>query len=189
MRVIAGLAHGRRIATPRGLTTRPATARVRASIFSRLAARIDLGGLRVLDLFAGSGSLGLEALSRGAAYATFVDSSRMAAAVIAKNLEALGLAARGRVLAIEIRRAMSELAAAGERFDLVFVDAPFKHDASAEIVALLDQLWLVAPQGWTVVRQFHRAPALAPAGFESVSTATLGDHRIALYRRLQEPPK
>ena len=67
MRVIAGEAHGRRLRAPRGLVTRPATARVRASIFSRLAARTDLNGARVLDLFAGSGSLGLEALSRGAA--------------------------------------------------------------------------------------------------------------------------
>src|SRR5512135_288667 len=90
MRVIAGYAHGRRISAPRGLETRPATARVRASIFSRLSARFDLSGAQVLDLYAGSGSLGLEALSRGAVRATFVDSARAAAAVIAKNLAVFG---------------------------------------------------------------------------------------------------
>src|SRR5579883_2219794 len=98
MRVIAGQARGRRMAAPRGLATRPATARVRQSIFSRLQVRMALEGARVLDLYAGSGSLGIEALSRGAASAVFVDSSRAAAAAISDNLERLGLAPRGRVL-------------------------------------------------------------------------------------------
>src|ERR1700692_1092226 len=101
MRVIAGHAHGRRISAPRGFETRPATARVRASIFSRIAARFDLTGARVLDLFAGSGSLGLEALSRGAAGAVFVDSSRVAAATIAKNLAAFGLTAAARIVTLD----------------------------------------------------------------------------------------
>ncbi|MGH7988553.1 MAG: 16S rRNA (guanine(966)-N(2))-methyltransferase RsmD [Candidatus Binataceae bacterium] len=188
MRVIAGQAHGRRIAAPRGLTTRPATARVRSSIFSRLAARCDLEGMRVLDLFAGSGSLGLEALSRGAAHVTFVDSSRAAAQVIAANLRLLGPTARGRIISAEVWRALRQLGADGERFDLVFVDAPFKMDLSAGILTLLDQSGLAASRSWVVVRQFHRAPTLTAAGFEPVNIATLGDHRIALYRR-QETPK
>jgi 16S rRNA (guanine(966)-N(2))-methyltransferase RsmD len=124
LRVIAGEAHGRKLRAPRGLLTRPATARVRASIFSRLAARVNLAGARVLDIFAGSGSLGFEALSRGAASVVFVDSSRAAAAVIARNLNELGLAARARILVLDFHRALAELAAAGEPFDLVFVDAP-----------------------------------------------------------------
>ena len=189
VRVISGEAHGRRISAPRGLVTRPATARVRASIFSRLASRFELEGAHVLDLFAGSGSLGLEALSRGAAHATFVDSSRTATTAIARNLRATGLDSRARVLALEVKRALSELAAAGERFDLVFVDAPYRDDSSAAVLAILADSRLVTLEGWTVVRQFHRAPALAPAGFECVSVANLGDHRIALYRRLEQPPK
>src|SRR5271154_1459415 len=135
MRVIAGNAHGRRISAPRGLETRPATARVRSSIFSRLAARFDLSGARVLDLYAGSGSLGLEALSRGAARVTFVDSSRTAAATIAKNLCVFGFADAARMITADVMRALTDLGAARESFDLVFVDAPYANDLSAEVLA------------------------------------------------------
>lgn len=183
MRVISGSSHGRRLIAPRGLNTRPATARVRASIFSRLASRHPISESRVLDLFAGSGSLGLEALSRGAAAAVFVDSSRAATAVIARNLRQLGLEARSRVVLAEVRAALAELARAGERFDLVFVDPPFAQDSSAEVLAKLARLDLINPHGIVTVRQFHRAPQLEVAELERINLATVGDHRIALYRR------
>lgn len=183
MRVIAGEAHGRRLRAPRGLLTRPATARVRASIFSRIASRLSLEGAHVLDIFAGSGSLGFEALSRGAAAVVFIDSSRAAAGTIARNLSELKLAARARILQLDFRRALAQLAALRERFDLVFVDAPYARDSSGEVLAMLTELDLIAPEGYVVVRQFHRAPAPEPAGLECVNVATLGDHRIALYRR------
>ncbi len=189
MRVIAGHAHGRRISAPRGLETRPATARIRSSIFSRIDARFDLTGARVLDLFAGSGSLGLEALSRGAAHVTFVDSSRAAAAAIAKNLGIFGFANAARMLTADVMRALADLGAARERFDLAFVDAPYANDLSAAVLAALVEKELIVPHGWVVVRQAGRAPALAPAGLERVNEATLGDHRIALYRRFEQPPK
>ena len=137
MRVIAGEAHGRRLRAPRGLVTRPATARVRASIFSRLAARTDLNGARVLDLFAGSGSLGLEALSRGASRAVFVDSSRAAATAIRDNLRVLGLEERAEVIVAGVERAIAALGARGECFDLVFVDAPYRDDTSAAVLRAL----------------------------------------------------
>jgi len=189
MRVIAGHAHGRRIAAPRGLETRPATARVRSSIFSRINARFDLSGARVLDLYAGSGSLGLEALSRGAAHVTFVDSSRAAAAAIAKNLSVFGFAEAARMLTDDVMRALADLGAARERFDLAFVDAPYADDRSAAVLAELVEKTLIVPRGWIVVRQAGRAAVLAPAGLDRVNEATLGDHRIALYRRFQQPPK
>jgi 16S rRNA (guanine966-N2)-methyltransferase len=189
MRVIAGNAHGRRISAPRGLETRPATARVRSSIFSRLDARFDLTGARVLDLFAGSGSLGLEALSRGAAHVTFVDSSRAAAATIMKNLKVFGLIDAARVLTADVMRTLTDLGAARARFDLVFVDAPYANDLSAAVLAAVVEMELVIPRGWIVVRQAGRAPAIAPAGLERVNEATLGDHRIALYRRFDKAPK
>jgi len=183
LRLIGGDAHGRRLKAPQGLKTRPATARVRASIFSRLAARCELDGARVLDLFAGSGSLGLEALSRGAALAVFVDSSRAATATIAHNLDQLGLAARARILPFDFRRAITELAAANECFDFIFVDSPYVRDMSAAVLALIVQTDLIARDGYVVVRQFHRAPRPQPQALECVSLATIGDHRIALYRR------
>ena len=182
MRVIAGEAHGRRMRAPRGLQTRPATARVRASIFSRLAARIDFEEVRVLDLFAGSGSLGLEALSRGAGWAVFVDSSRAAISAIRDNLNALGLATRAEVIVADVERALAALAARGERFDLVFVDAPYRKDVSAPVLAALESRTLLGAGACVVVRQARRAPEINPTGLEEINRATLGDHRIALYR-------
>jgi len=190
MRIIAGHAHGRRLKAPRGLHTRPTSARARESIFSRLAVRLDLDGVRVLDIFAGSGSLGLESLSRGAAHVTFVDSSREAAAAIRANLAQLELSERGRIVVAEVHRALGELGRSGETFDLIFVDAPFKNDISAEVLALLGELNLVAPGGWVVIEQSKRAPAAPPApeAHERALVATLGDHRIAFYRRPNPAP-
>jgi 16S rRNA (guanine966-N2)-methyltransferase len=183
MRVIAGEARGRRMVAPRGLVTRPATARVRQSIFSRLAARMSLDGARVLDLYAGSGSLGIEALSRGAATVTFVDSARSAAGAIERNLETLGLRARGELMVAEAGRALDTLATRGERFDLVFVDAPYADDRSAEMLTRVVALDVLAAGGWVVVRQAGRAAQPASAGLEQVTTSTMGDHRITLYWR------
>jgi 16S rRNA (guanine966-N2)-methyltransferase len=190
MRIIAGEAHGRRLKAPRGLHTRPTSARARESIFSRLAVRMDLTGVRVLDIFAGSGSLGIESLSRGAAFVNFIDSSRDAAAAIRANLAELGLADRARVLVSDVRRALGELGASHEAFDLVFVDAPFKDDMSAEVLTLLAGFDLVAPGGWIVVEQSKRAPDApeAPRDHERVLVATIGDHRIAFYRRPSAAP-
>jgi 16S rRNA (guanine966-N2)-methyltransferase len=190
MRIIAGQAHGRRLKAPRGLHTRPTSARARESIFSRLAIRTEIEGARVLDIFAGSGSLGIESLSRGAAHVTFVDSSREAAIAIRANLAQLGFEDRARMLVADVRRALSDLAAARASFDLVFVDAPFKDDTSNQVLAQLGALGLVAENGWTVVEQSKRAPEApaAPEGFERVQVARLGDHRIAFYRRLEVAP-
>jgi len=182
MRVIAGEAHGRRLRAPRGLTTRPATARVRASIFSRLAARTEIAGARVLDLFAGSGSLGLEALSRGAARAVFVDSSRAAAGAIRGNLRVLGLEARAEVVAGSVERAIAALAARGAHFDLVFIDAPYRDDTSAAVLEAIVGRGLLGEDAYVAVRQAVRAPEISPAGLEAINVATLGDHRIVLYR-------
>lgn len=142
-------------------------------------------GVRVLDIFAGSGSLGCEALSRGAGSATFVDSSRAAVKTIEMNLDALGVADRARILAIDVYRAMDELAARNEQFDLIFVDAPYKNDLSNEVVERIGRLGLLAPDGWIVVGQSKRAPAApeAPEGLTRPNVVTLGDHRIAFYRR------
>jgi len=184
VRVIGGQERGRRLSAPRGRDTRPATARVRASIFSRLASRNAIAGARVLDIFAGSGSLGLEALSRGAKHAVFVDRAREATGAISLNLTQLRLAGRARIITADFRRALAELAEAGEYFGLVFVDAPFGADSTAEVLALIAHLGLLAPDGLLVTRQFHRAPAPVAAALAFINVAKIGDHRIALYRRL-----
>lgn len=190
MRVIAGQAHGRRLKAPRGLITRPTSARARESIFSRLQVRIDFAGIRVLDIFAGSGSLSCEALSRGAAHATMIDSSRAASAAIASNLAALGLGERARIVVADVFRALDDLGAAGASFDLIFIDAPFKNDLSGAVLERIAIHRLAASGGWIVVGQSKRAAAApeAPAGLERTNIANLGDHRIAFYRRPDAAP-
>jgi 16S rRNA (guanine(966)-N(2))-methyltransferase RsmD len=148
-----------------------------------LASRNAIVGARVLDLFAGSGSLGLEALSRGAQHVVFVDQARAAAAAIRHNLSRLRLSSRGRVIVADFRRALAELAREDESFGLAFVDAPFKADSTAEVLALIAHLRLLAPDGLVVTRQFHRSPAAVMATMECINLAKIGDHRIALYRR------
>jgi len=185
MKVISGQAHGHRLKAPHGMATRPTSARVRESIFSRLAARLDLTSLTVLDLFAGSGALGIEALSRGAKAAIFVDSSRAAASAIRGNLEALGFASRGRLLVADARRALAGLASEGIEFDLVMCDPPYERGLSADILVRLCDLALLARGGWVVLELSRREPVPEESRLERVSVATLGDHRIALYRQAE----
>ncbi|MFL5867587.1 MAG: 16S rRNA (guanine(966)-N(2))-methyltransferase RsmD, partial [Thermoleophilaceae bacterium] len=117
MRVVAGAFKGRRLQAPRGTRTRPTADRVREALFSLLG---DVSGARVLDLYAGSGALGIEALSRGAASATFVERDQRAAATLRRNLESVGAEA-------EVRRqdALRFLASVTGPYDLVFLDPPY----------------------------------------------------------------
>ncbi|HXO53596.1 MAG TPA: 16S rRNA (guanine(966)-N(2))-methyltransferase RsmD, partial [Mycobacterium sp.] len=134
-RIVAGAFGGRRIAVPR-TGTRPTTDRVRESLFNVLASRIDIAGASVLDLYAGSGALGLEALSRGAASAVFVESDHRAAVVIAKNIDSLG--AQGATLR---RGSVAAVLAGGAQrpVDLVLADAPYDVD-DTEIAQMLTAL-------------------------------------------------
>ena len=136
--------------------------------------------MRVLDLYAGSGSLGIEALSRGAASAVMVEASAPAVATLRRNLEALGLTDRVRVVRHDVMAALEQLAAGAERFDLVFVDAPYAADRSEAVLAQLLRLGLLAIPAWVVVRQSARTGSLAAPGLESASVASLGGHRIAV---------
>lgn len=120
MRIITGTARGRRLETLAGEETRPTAERVKEALFSVL--QFELEGRRVLDLFAGSGQIGLEALSRGASFCVFVDSNPAAAQVVRRNLEQTGLAERGQVLCQD---AGAYLARCTEKFDIVFLDPPY----------------------------------------------------------------
>jgi 16S rRNA (guanine966-N2)-methyltransferase len=185
MRVIGGQQRGRKLRAPHGMATRPVTARVRESIFSRLASRDAIAGVRVLDLFAGSGSFGLEALSRGASGVVFVDRARAATAVIQHNLSQFHLHDRAIIISADFKRALAGLGAAGQRFGLVFVDAPFDADSTAEVLALITTLGLLAPDGMVVTRQFHRTAAPMMTALECANVVKIGDHRIAFYRPVQ----
>lgn len=156
MRVIAGRLGGRRLAAPSGRGTRPTADRVREALFSSLADRIP--GATVLDLYAGSGALGIEALSRGAASATFVEADRRAAAVVARNLRDLGLDAPLHVTTAERFAA----APSGGPFDVVLCDPPYEVPLAAVHARLADlrAAGALAPGGLVVVERDRRDPGL-----------------------------
>lgn len=136
MRVTGGKERGRRLKVPKGQVLRPTAGRVKESLFNILTR--DLSGMKVLDLFAGTGNLSIEALSRGAAEAILVDSSTGAGKVIRENLRRLRLTARTKVWIIPVSRALRLLARRGESFDLIFLDPPYEHrlvENSLKIIA------------------------------------------------------
>lgn len=135
MRIIAGTARGRAIETPGGWGTRPTQDRVREALFSILQMRIE--GACVLDLFAGSGALGLEALSRGAAQAVFVDNSAECVRLVAKNADKLGFSERCVILRDDYRRALQRMPEGQPAFDIVFLDPPYRLGAVPAALELL----------------------------------------------------
>lgn len=174
MRVVAGLYRGRRLVAPAGRATRPTADRVREAVFSMLG---DLDGAVVLDLFAGSGALGLEALSRGAASATFVDSDARAVAAVRRNLESVGATAE-----VHRRDALAHLeAAGGAHFDLVFVDPPYS-SAGHLAEPLSERLPPALTPGALIVTESDKRAPLdlrMPLRRER----TYGDTRIAIHER------
>lgn len=152
-RIIAGSAGGIPIRTPPGGRTRPTTDRVKESVFSMLAA--DIPGSHVLDLYAGSGSLGIEALSRGAADAVFVDMDRTACGIIRMNLEKTRLAPKGEVVVMNAEGAVRLMAANRRRFGLVFADAPYLRDFVLKTLLMLDENDIMENNGMAVV-EHHR---------------------------------
>jgi 16S rRNA (guanine966-N2)-methyltransferase len=160
MRVVAGTARGRTLVAPPGARTRPTSDRVREAIFNALWSRDAVDGARVADLFAGSGALGVEALSRGAEHATFVDRDRAAREAIRRNVEACGVADRATIVATPVERWVDGLAA-GERFDLAFCDPPYAYDGWAALLAALPADLVVIesdgpvdpPAGWSLERE------------------------------------
>ena len=185
-RIIGGIAGGRRIAVPpRG--ARPTTDRVRESLFNIVAARRDLTGLAVLDLYAGSGALGLEALSRGAVSAVFVESDQRAATVIARNIEAVGLP--GATLR---RGAVAGVLAGGTAAaaDLVFADPPYATDTAevdAALAALSEHGWVHPGSVAVVERAAGSAPLTWPAGWSVWPARVYGDTRLEFAERPERP--
>ena len=179
MRIIAGEWRGRPIEAPPGQSTRPTADRVRETLFSMLASR--LGGfddLRVADLFAGSGALGLEALSRGAAHATFVESDSKAAALIKRNSEKLGAADRVRILG------SSALALPHcDPFDLILADPPYGSSSGTSAVQAVTNAGWLTSGGWMSV-ETSRKEAVDPCGLMIEASREVGQARLTLLRRL-----
>ena len=156
-RIISGTARGRRLRTPRGELTRPTTDRVREALFSALESALgSLAGLRFLDLYAGSGAVGLEAMSRGAGVATLVESDRRTARLVQANADALGLPAE--VVALPVRRAVAQPPRAP--YDVAFLDPPYalpSADVEQVLATLVASGWL-APGAVLVLERSARDP-------------------------------
>jgi 16S rRNA (guanine966-N2)-methyltransferase len=184
MRVVGGTFRGRALATPQHDGLRPTSDRVREAVFNILLHGVpdfSLDGLRVMDLFAGTGALGIEALSRGAAYCLFVEDAPEGRALIRTNIEAMGLTGRTRIF----RRDATDLGPAGnmERYGLAFLDPPYgKGLGEKALVALRDGAWLTP--GAVVVLEERESVAVAlPDGFEEVDQRSWGDTQ-AVFARL-----
>lgn len=148
MRIISGLAKGRKLATFSGTGIRPTSDRARGAMFSSLISRCGLlTGQRVLDLFAGTGALGIEALSRGAGSVTLVDGGEQAARIVPANLQSCGLEARATFLRGDVARVLPRLAA-GEGFDLIFLDPPYGQNLVPATLEALAALQLLRQGGW-----------------------------------------
>ena len=180
MRIVAGSRKGHRISAPRGVVTRPTGDRVRESAFQLIG---PIEGARVLDLFAGSGALGLEALSRGASRAVFVERERDACRVITQNLEKLRLTT-ATVLCRDVLDVLREEQARGRRYDLVLADAPYE-DWDRYAPALGELLPdLLEPSGVLVVETDERVEPELP--LDLVTTRRYGSARISLFRATHE---
>ncbi|MFV2100418.1 16S rRNA (guanine(966)-N(2))-methyltransferase RsmD [Micromonospora sp. LOL_024] len=157
-RIVAGSLGGRRISAPPGAGTRPTSDRVREALFSAVQAETDLDGARFVDLYAGSGAVGLEALSRGAAYALLVESDPRAARVIRGNMAALRVGSAARLAAGKVATVLAA-GPDGDPYDVVFADPPYTlpgGDVAAMLVALLDGGWL-AQEALVVVERSSRS--------------------------------
>ncbi len=181
MRIVAGTHRGRRLAAPPGRATRPTLDRVREALFGLLG---PVEGAVVLDLFAGSGALGLEALSRGAARATFVDRSPRAVAAIRANARSLGLEDRVRVVGRDWRAALAAERAAGRRFGLCLCDPPYSllPRIAGSLGAALAPL--MTPGGTVVIEHPSAGPDPEPRGLEIASRIdrTYGDTALSVLR-------
>lgn len=184
MRITGGALRSRNLRAPKGMATRPTTDRVREALFSMLTSRSRIEGARVLDLYAGTGALGFEALSRGAAHATFVESARAALLVLRANGADLGVDDRTSVVAGEVESVTARLAREGP-FDLVFADPPWALvDQGTVPRALLDVVarGVLAPGGLLVLEHSARSAPPALVGLVFGEVRRFGDTAIAFYR-------
>jgi 16S rRNA (guanine966-N2)-methyltransferase len=184
MRVIAGEAKGRQLVAPKGTGTRPATDRIRETLFAILEP--ELGDARVLDLFAGAGTMGIEALSRGAAHVTFVERSAAALEALRRNLTTTGFVERAEVVAANVigflDRGMPR-----ERADLVFVDPPFADVAILEATIAHPNLAVaLAPDATVVARVLRKHPPVTPDNVTVARTKQIGEEDL-LFLRYRDP--
>lgn len=180
MRIVAGRFRGKQLETPKSDDIRPTADRVREAVYSILGSRIgpNLDGLFVLDLFAGTGALGFEALSRGASHCVFVDTGIEARGLIRGHIEAFGVGGQTRLL----KRDATDLGPV-ERIkpaDLVFVDPPYSKGLGERAIASALQGGWIAPDALIVLEERKDTQLIVPTGVECIDVRTYGDTKIAL---------
>ncbi len=181
MRLTGGLERGRLLRAPRGAATRPTGAKVREAIFNILGPPAHGAAL---DLYAGTGALGIEALSRGAATACFVERDARALAALHRNLRELGLRDRATILGTSVRPALARLAAEGQRFGLVFVDPPYAAGETEGVLEALSGSELLGSGAVVVVEHDKKhAPPEAVGALTVTDRRFYGDTGVSFYRR------
>jgi 16S rRNA (guanine966-N2)-methyltransferase len=184
MRIIAGSLKGRRLAPVKGLI-RPTGSKVREAVFDILGGAVVEA--RVLDLFAGTGALGIEALSRGAKEAVFVEDHPEALKVLRRNLEDLDLKDRARVLPVAVHQALKKLAVQGADFDLAFLDPPYGGEKAAAALQGLAAAEIMAPAAWVVAEHSRRDQLPEAAGtLMRRELRRYGDTQVAFYQENTE---
>lgn len=179
MRIIAGTWKGRALQTPKNNLTRPTSDRIREALFSALESRIQLDEAHVLDIFAGTGALGLEALSRGAASCYFVEKINAACAVIESNIHALNATDKSHLLKCDAVR-LGKHEKQAPLFNLVFLDPPYGKGLAEKTLQCLQEGGWLAQDALLVVEEDKRAGFIPPSGFDEIYRRAYGDTEITL---------
>jgi 16S rRNA (guanine966-N2)-methyltransferase len=188
LRVISGSAKGRKLKAPPGLNTRPITDMIKGALFNVWGTRV--AGCTLLDLFAGSGSVGIEALSRGAQKVVFVDNSRAAVQVIKENLSNCRFDKMFTIYPNDVLSILTRLNRQGDRFDLVYIDPPFTMvKICAEVMSALDAVDILAPDGIVVIRTQRRKEMPDLEHLHKYRQSNYGDSSLHYYFRYEEDPK
>ena len=184
MKVLTGALRGQRIAHKISPGLRPTSDKTRKAIFDILQGRVE--GKAVLDLFSGTGALGIEALSGGAARAVFVEMDRLRAMKIEENLKRLGLAGKSAVMTADAQEAVKMLAKRAEIFDLVFLDPPYSKNLALTTLGVIEKLKIVNPDA-LIVAECHTKEKLPEAvgRLKSIKTKVYGDTQVSLYQAKQ----
>jgi 16S rRNA (guanine(966)-N(2))-methyltransferase RsmD len=184
MRIVAGLAKGRKIEAPKGMDVRPTTDRVREALFSSIAFRLE--NARVLDLFAGTGALGIEALSRGAASCVFVDGARKSIEIIRQNIAACGFDSQSKVIERDALIALHQLKSKEHLFDIVFLDPPYQGPMLERALHALDKDAFLATDALIVAEHPAEKPPSMPGGLSITSTKRYGNTVLSFVQRISD---
>lgn len=189
MRVIGGIFKGRKLKSFKGRAIRPTSDMVREAVFSILGSvqGFEFTGSKALDLFAGTGAMGIEAMSRGGKFAVFVDDSKESTALISKNLEACGIEASATIVKKDALSAISHFSRQGEKFDLVFIDPPYVGTLLADAMNAITSAGILNDKAVVVAETSKRTPLKeAPSGLQTLVEKRYGDTLIYIFSLIEK---